>query len=329
MVGQVNVSEDVDSSSNERIFPLWYHPIYTNGIHPDARFPRDRYELLLERLTKSTFFSNMEIHTPRMIDKENLLLAHEDSYIDRFFNNQLTDKERKRIGLTPWTESMIERTSFLVGGAMEATHHAIIYGGITGNMAGGTHHAHREFGSGYCVFNDLAICALDAVNKQGIERVAILDLDVHQGDGTATILEDEKKVLTISVHCEKNFPFRKESSDHDLVLPSEAADEEYLKAVRKALQICIDFQPNLVLFQAGVDGLKTDALGKLNVSRKGMRMRNQMVFDTMMESAIPLVIFMGGGYAKPIDHSLDAFFDLFADAVIWNNKWTNKKQCKG
>ena len=258
----------------------------------------------------------MVIHRPEPIDRELLLLAHDADFVDRFLAGDLTDKEEKRIGLTPWTPSMIQRTLVLMGGAVEATEHALSHGGVAGNMAGGTHHAHRAFGSGYCVFNDLAVCARHALEHLGVERVAVVDLDVHQGDGTATILADEPRACTISVHCSTNFPFRKSQSDHDFPVPPGSGDEVYLSTVREALETCTAFKPDLILYQAGVDGLEADALGKLNVSREGMRQRNHLVFEAARD--VPLVVFMGGGYAKPIDASLDAFFDLFSDAATWN-----------
>ena len=152
-----------------------------------------------------------------------------------------------------------------------------------------------------------------------MERVAIVDLDVHQGDGTATMLADEPRACTISVHCSTNFPFRKSVSDHDLPVPPESGDAVYLDTVREALDLCEAFEPDLILYQAGVDGLEADALGKLNVSREGMRQRNHLVFETAEALGVPLVVFMGGGYAKPIDASLDAFYDLFTDAAAWYN----------
>ena len=145
------------------------------------------------------------IRTPEPISRDSLLLAHDATYVDAFLEEQLDEKEMRRIGLTPWTPKMIERTLCLTGGAVEATIHAVKHGGITGNMAGGTHHAHRDFGSGYCIFNDLAISAMYAIEHLGVKRVAILDLDVHQGDGTATILSNEERTRTISVHCSTNF----------------------------------------------------------------------------------------------------------------------------
>ena len=305
-----------------RPFPLWYHSIYTDGIHPKARFPRERYQRLLARLQGSERYDQMNIMTPQRVERSTLLLAHDAAYVDRFLSGTLEEKERKRIGLTPWTPAMVERTLYLMGGALEATEHALLYGGITGNMAGGTHHAHRDFGSGYCVFNDLAMCALHALAHHDVRKVAILDLDVHQGDGTATILAEEPRVCTVSVHCQTNFPFRKSHSDHDLPLPANSDDETYLKTVEEALNICLDFEPDLLLYQAGVDALDADALGKLNVSRAGLRARNQAVFEAARQQQLPTVVFMGGGYAKPIEKSLDAFYDLFTDATEWNGRWS-------
>ena len=289
------------------LFGMWYHPLYTDGIHPEARFPRDRYQRLLDRFETTGASQAMRITQPQPVDTSLLMLAHDADYVDRFLSGELSDKEEKRIGLTPWTPAMIERTLVLMGGAVEATEHAVQTGGFAGNMAGGTHHAHRDFGSGYCVFNDLAVCALHALEHLGVERVAIVDLDVHQGDGTATILADEPRACTISVHCSTNFPFRKSVSDHDLPVPPESGDAVYLNTVREALDLCEAFEPDLILYQAGVDGLEADALGKLNVSREGMRQRNRLVFETAEALGVPLVVFMGGGYAKPIDASLDAF----------------------
>ncbi len=305
---------------------MWYHPLYTDGIHPDARFPRDRYVRVMKRLTPLLTTSEgpvdveglIQIRTPSPITREQLLLAHDAEYVDRFLAGSLSEKEIKRIGLTPWTDDMIQRTLLLMGGALEATEHAVQFGGISANMAGGTHHAHRSFGSGYCVFNDLAVCALHALHNLDVRKVAVLDLDVHQGDGTATALQDMQEALTVSVHCDVNFPFRKSSSDHDLPIPSDSGDMLYLEAVEEALDLCFDHQPDLLLFQAGVDALETDALGKLNVSRLGMKRRNDMVFERARNLNVPVVVFMGGGYAKPLVHTIDAFEDLFTQAARWS-----------
>ena len=303
--------------------PIWYHPIYTEGIHPDARFPRERYVELIKRL-KSLRNSNQFLFLePNKASRSELVIGHDPYYVDNFLNGKLSDKEIKRIGLTPWTPKLIPRTLRLMGGAIAALNHVVENGGIAGNMAGGTHHAHYDFGSGYCIFNDLAVCALLALQKHNYERVAILDLDVHQGDGTATILQNIDGALTISLHCQENFPFRKAVSDHDLELEANSSDEQFLQKVNQAIDIAIKFNPQLLLYQAGVDGLATDALGKLNITREGMNERNKLVFEMAVKHSIPTVVFMGGGYSKPISHTIDAFCDLFTAAAEANNRFTN------
>ena len=303
--------------------PIWYHPIYTEGIHPDARFPRERYVELINRL-KSLRNSNQFLFLePNKASRSELVIGHDPYYVDNFLNGKLSDKEIKRIGLTPWTPKLIPRTLRLMGGAIAALNHVVENGGIAGNMAGGTHHAHYDFGSGYCIFNDLAVCALLALQKHNYERVAILDLDVHQGDGTATILQNIDGALTISLHCQENFPFRKAVSDHDLELEANSSDEQFLQKVNQAIDIAVKFNPQLLLYQAGVDGLATDALGKLDITREGMAERNKLVFEMAVKHSIPTVVFMGGGYSKPISHTIDAFCDLFTAAAEANNRFTN------
>ena len=312
-----------DKKSDHRL-SIWYHPIYTNGIHPDARFPRDRYTKLVDKLKTPEYVDKFIIKQPTEASRNELILAHDPYYVDNFLNQNLTEKEVKRIGLTPWTPQIIPRTLFLMGGAIAALDHVMDHGGIAGNMAGGTHHAHYDFGSGYCIFNDLAVCSLLALSKYNVTKIAVVDFDVHQGDGTATILQHVDEVLTISVHCRQNFPFRKSKSDYDLELPANAGDEEILAEVAKALERTKQFAPELILFQAGVDGLATDALGKLNISRQGMSKRNEMVFDLAVDQLIPTIVFMGGGYSKPIHHTIDAFGDLFLSASRANKKFLTK-----
>ncbi len=303
--------------------PIWYHPIYTNGIHPAARFPRERYVSLINRLSNPSLSEKFVINEPGKATREQLIIGHDQRYVDDFLAGRLTEKETKRIGLTPWTEDIIPRTLHLMGGAIAALDHVIEYSGIAGNMAGGTHHAHYDFGSGYCIFNDLAVCALKAIEEHNFQRVVILDFDVHQGDGTATILQNVERALTISLHCQTNFPFRKAVSDYDIVLPAGAEDQEYLEKVAHCINIAKQFNPDLILYQAGVDGLSTDSLGKLDVTRGGMDKRNKMVFDMVVNHAIPTVVFMGGGYSKPISHTIDAFCDLFTAAADANIRFTS------
>ena len=302
--------------------PVWYHETYTEGIDRSARFPRDRYRLLRKRLNHLEGTGLIQILNSEPINKATLLVAHDRDYVERFLSGSLESGEIRRIGLEPWTDAFVPRTMRIVGGAVEALTHVTRYGGIAGNMAGGTHHSHRSFGSGYCVFNDLAICAVLARDKHGYERIAVLDLDVHQGDGTATILRDEKSIITISVHGEKNFPFKKAVSDYDFPLPNGTGDEGYLGAVKESLAIVEAFSPDILLFQAGVDALEFDALGNLEVSKNGMKIRNDLVFS-FLDRRTPCIFFMGGGYSDPIKHTIDAFNDLFEAAAESNASYCN------
>ena len=315
--GDRNTPMSCSGDSAMRPMPVWYHETYTEGINRSARFPRDRYRMLREGLNDLHGTGLIHIQSPEPIDRGTLLIAHERDYVDRFLSGSLNPKEIRRIGLEPWTDAFVPRTMMIIGGAVEALAHVTRFGGMAGNMAGGTHHSHRSFGSGYCVFNDLAICALLARDEHGYERIAVLDLDVHQGDGTATILEGEEGIITVSVHGEKNFPFRKANSDHDFALPNGTGDEGYLRAVKESLDIIEAFSPEILLFQAGVDALEFDALGNLEVSKDGMRIRNDMVFS-FLDRRTPCVLFMGGGYSDPIEHTVDAFHDLFEAAAESN-----------
>lgn len=290
--------------------PVYYHPLYTGGIDPSARFPRDRYDLVRDGLIASN--APIEVRAASPASRDVLVSAHEAGFVDRFMAGSLDEKETRRIGLTPWTPLIVDRTLTLVGGSVAAMEHALATGGVAGNMAGGTHHAFFDHGSGYCIFNDLAVCAVQAL-RSGVSRVAVVDLDVHQGDGTAAMLAHEPRVFTASVHCQANFPFRKQVSDLDLGLPKGAGDDEYLAACEDAVRAAMDSNPELVLFQAGVDALEADALGHLAVTREGMAKRNDIVFRGTR--GVPLAVLMGGGYSKPIERTVESFVDLFVGAA--------------
>lgn len=305
---------------------LFYHPLYTDGIDPAARFPRERYRLLAERLSG---FSGIELCEPRQATRSELLMAHDKDYVDRFLTGALSELETRRIGLRPWTADIAARTLHLMGGSLQALEMVLEHGGLAGNMAGGTHHAFADHGSGYCIFNDLAICALHALQSPNINRALILDLDVHQGDGTAAILADHPDVITCSIHGDKNFPFVKQQSDLDIALPIETGDTAYLDALESVLQRLPINEFDLLLFQAGVDPLEADRLGKLAVSRDGLDQRNRRVLASAHAAGVPTVIFMGGGYAQPITPTIDAFEDLFTAAAELADAYSAKERCKG
>ena len=292
------------------MFELFYHPIYTYGIDKNSTFPRDRYELTKNYLDEQEIMINFQ--KPKLARFEDILLGHQEKFVTSFMNGLLTAKEKRRIGLQPWNEHIINRTRYILGGSIGAMQSAIKRKSIAGNMAGGTHHAHFSYGSGYCIFNDLAICAIKSIKDyKDINNVLIIDLDVHQGDGTASILKNYKNIFTFSMHCENNFPLKKMKSDLDISLKKGIKDNQYLDILQKNIEILKKMKLDLILFQAGVDILCEDSLGCLEISRKGIKSRNKIVLEFAKEKNLPLIVFMGGGYSKPIKHSVDSFVDLF------------------
>jgi len=294
---------------------LFYDEIYSSGLDPTARFPVDRYSLLADQIKRMDAEGGIELKKPRLAEREEILMAHDVDYVDRFLSHQLRDDEIRRIGLRPWKRKIVERTMRLVGGALEGLDLLNQGVPITGNMAGGTHHAFRGEGAGYCIFNDLAVCAEIALRRGQATRVLVLDLDVHQGDGTADIFEDDERVITASIHGQDNFPFRKKRSDLDVGLPKGTGDEEFLSAVDQVIQNLSEQSFDMLFFQAGVDALQMDALGLLNLTREGMRLRNEKVFAWRRKLNLPMLLFMGGGYSNPIGYTVDAFVDLFLEAA--------------
>tara|TARA_Y100000588_G_scaffold373411_1_gene447219 strand:+ start:948 stop:1937 length:990 start_codon:yes stop_codon:yes gene_type:complete len=295
-------------------FTLFYDEIYSSGLDPRARFPVDRYKKLYERLKELDVENRINWKRPRLAEKEELLLVHEESYVNRFLDQRLREDEIRRIGLRPWKREIVERTLRLTGGALEGLQLVLEGNNLAGNMAGGTHHAFSGAGAGYCIFNDLAICARKALLNKDINKVAILDLDVHQGDGTAEIFKKEDRVYTVSMHGKNNFPFRKTTGNWDLEFENGTGDEEYLTELERVLDKLVSEPFDLIFFQTGVDTLASDALGLMNLSREGLRERNRKVFEWRERMKSPMLLFMGGGYANPIEDTVDAFCDLFLHA---------------
>ena len=291
---------------------VWYSDIYSGGIDPSARFPRERYRMTRRML--DAYRSGILFLDPPAVSEAELCLAHSPDYVRRFIEGELSAKEIRRIGLRPWTPGILPRMLQLVGGTLEATRHVLGTGGFAGNLAGGTHHAFQDSGSGYCVFNDIAVSAR-AAQRLGCGRVLVIDLDVHQGDGTAAIFQADPSVFTFSIHCARNFPFRKQESDWDIALEEGADDSAFLAELGTALPKLLSWGPGLVFLQGGVDGLAEDRLGRLSLTRDGLRQRNAMVLGALHEAGIPAVVTMGGGYAEPLIRSVEAHADLYTEAA--------------
>ncbi|MFD1619712.1 histone deacetylase family protein [Thalassotalea marina] len=234
---------------------------------------------------------------PKMASTDDLTIAHEHHYLTQMFDNQLDDKAWRRVGL-PWSQGLIDRTKTAPNGTL-LTARIALEKGLACHLAGGTHHAHYDFGSGFCMVNDLAYTALSLLELNLVKKVVIFDLDVHQGDGTASILAKVPQAYTCSIHCEKNFPFRKFSSDLDIGLDIGLSDEPYLNCVQQTLERVLDEQqPDIVLYDAGVDVWQDDALGRLDITWQGIKKRDTQVISTCLQRGIPVATVIGGGYDK-------------------------------
>lgn len=275
--------------------PLVYHPSYSFPFPDRHRFPMEKFRLLHERLRDSGVAGAANLHRPGRARPALLSLAHCPEYLDRFLGNRLGEREAKRMGL-PWSEDLVRRTCIAPMGTLLTAQLALKHG-IACHLAGGTHHAHYDFGSGFCILNDLAITAR-ALRAGGlVERVLIFDCDVHQGDGTAAILAGDPDLFTCSIHCEKNFPTRKSRSDLDVGLPVGLEDDGYLAVVEETLSDLLrQLQPDLVLYDAGVDVYAGDPLGRLAVSLTGLAERERRVLTLCREHGMPVATVIGGGY---------------------------------
>ena len=275
--------------------PLVYHPSYCFPFPGRHRFPMEKFRLLHERLRDSGVAGAANLHRPGRARPALLSLAHCPEYLDRFLGNRLGEREAKRMGL-PWSEDLVRRTCIAPMGTLLTAQLALKHG-IACHLAGGTHHAHYDFGSGFCILNDLAITAR-ALRAGGlVKRVLIFDCDVHQGDGTAAILAGDPELFTCSIHCEKNFPTRKSRSDLDVGLPVGLEDDGYLAVVEETLSDLLrQLQPDLVLYDAGVDVYAGDPLGRLAVSLTGLAERERQVLTLCREHGVPVATVIGGGY---------------------------------
>lgn len=277
--------------------PLVYHDDYSPPFPAGHRFPMEKFRLLRDHLVDSGLTTDAALQRPDICPPEVLALAHCPAYIERFLAGELTAQEQRRLGL-PWSEALARRTVRAVGGSLLAAQLALEHG-IACHLAGGTHHAHFDHASGFCIFNDLAVVALHLLESGQAGRVLIYDCDVHQGDGTARILENVPDAITVSLHCEKNFPARKASSDWDIGLPIGMGDADYLKMVNDSLDYLLAlYQPDIVLYDAGVDVHRADALGYLQLTDAGIAARDEAVLRHCLEREIAVVGLIGGGYDK-------------------------------
>lgn len=296
----------------------FYADHYVLPLPAGHRFPMEKYKKLRDLVSQ---VDGVQLENAPTVTDTQILYAHDASYLIKVLQGSLSPQEQQEIGF-PWSVQMVERSRRSAGATLAASKIALKEG-IAANLAGGTHHAYRNKGSGFCVFNDSAIAAR-ALQKEIHPKlkVAIIDLDVHQGNGTAAILENDSTIFTFSMHGENNFPFTKEVSDLDIGLPDNTGDESYLTALHQGLEILnTRFRPDFIIYVAGADPHEGDRLGKLSISTDGMRQRDECVFQFGLDRQIPLAFSMAGGYGKEIQSTVDIHLQTIQTALRYQQSY--------
>ncbi|MDO6710120.1 histone deacetylase [Aliiglaciecola sp. 2_MG-2023] len=298
------------------MIPLVFHPIYSILDLPVRhRFPIQKYQEIYTAL-RQFGVSESSFHQPQAVNVESLKSVLNPLYVQQLTTGTLDAKAMRRIGF-PWSEQLIKRTLTAVGGTILTSQLALDAGKAI-NLTGGYHHAFANFGSGFCMVNDLYLSALNMLQHPDVDRVLIFDCDVHQGDGTAKLAERNANVKTVSIHGEKNFPHRKQVSDYDFPLPKGTTDAEYLDTVDCALNLALNsFQPDAVIYDAGVDVHENDDLGHLCISTQGVYTRDKLVFDLCEQKGLPVAAVIGGGYQRDIDALVKVHLQLFKAAGVY------------
>jgi acetoin utilization deacetylase AcuC-like enzyme len=297
---------------------IFYTDQFTIPLPPRHTFPAQKYALLRKRLLDSERVARSDFQVPPAATLEEIARVHDADYIRRLLNGKLTPKEIRPIGL-PWSREIVERARRSAGGTLAACRSAL-QEKISVNLGGGTHHAFRDRGQGYCILNDAAIAARALQAERAVEKILIVDCDVHQGNGTAAFFKQDPSVFTFSIHGKKNFPYRKEKSDLDIALDDGTGDDEYLKALGRGLAFSFDqIHANLVIYLAGADPYKDDRFGRLALTKNGLAQRDQMVFDACGAAGLPVAVTMAGGYARDVNDTVDIHFQTVAAAVEYEN----------
>jgi acetoin utilization deacetylase AcuC-like enzyme len=315
---------------------VFYATQFVLQLPPGHRFPMAKYQILRDRLAAE--LPQVELAHALPASDGELALAHSPAYIEAISTGTLEPARQREIGF-PWSEAMAERARRSVGATISACR-AALGDGLAANIAGGTHHAYADRGGGFCVFNDAAVAArlMQAEWRRGVGRfrlgsgtrslqVAIIDLDVHQGNGTARIFQGDPSVFTLSLHGAKNFPFRKETGDLDVALADGCRDAEYLEALERALEeLAQRFEPGLVIYLAGADPHEGDRLGRLKLTWDGLEARDRRVFDWAWQRGIPLAFAMAGGYGTRIEDTVQVQMNTFGAAVQYWQRWQNQRR---
>tara|TARA_B100000900_G_scaffold234185_1_gene198807 strand:+ start:996 stop:1898 length:903 start_codon:yes stop_codon:yes gene_type:complete len=283
---------------------------YRHPLEENHRFPMIKYELIPHQLIRKNICDESSFFAPPEISKENAILAHGEAYYDQFLDLTLSKTDQRQIGF-PLTKTLVKRERIITQGSIQNSQYAIKHG-ISMNIAGGTHHAFKDKPGAFCMLNDQAVAANYLIENKLAKRVMIVDLDVHQGNGTASIFENNDRVYTLSFHGKKNYPFIKQESDFDLAFEDGTTDDAYLKALKYELPKHMNaFEPDFIFYLAGVDVLKNDKLGRLSMSIQGCKERDFFVLDLCKRNNIPLQVSMGGGYSIHLKEIIDAHSNTF------------------
>jgi acetoin utilization deacetylase AcuC-like enzyme len=296
---------------------VFYSDRYVIPLPPNHRFPISKYAAIRQQLDSEGTVRRGHVFPPGLIDRDEALSVHTGDYYDRLASGSLSAAEIRRLGL-PWSELLVQRSRASVAGTLAAAR-AALEDGIGVNLGGGTHHAFSDHGEGFCVFNDIAV-AISVLRNEGlIDRALVIDLDVHQGNGTAAIFSDEPNVFTLSLHGEKNYPLIKQQSSLDVGLADETDDDSYLEVLALHLPAIFDrFRPDIVFYQAGVDPFFDDKLGRLALTLEGLRRRDEFVLKSCRVRFVSCVITLGGGYARRLEDTVEAHCNTVraADAIF-------------
>jgi acetoin utilization deacetylase AcuC-like enzyme len=290
-----------------------FDPIYAHPLPEGHRFPMLKYELIPEQLLHEGTITADELFAPSVCPDEIVLITHDAEYFARLKEQRLSEREQRHIGF-PQSPQLTRREMIITQGTIDCCYHAM-RDGVALNVAGGTHHAFADRGEGFCLLNDFAVAANYLLQQGDAKKIVIIDLDVHQGNGTAKLFANESRVFTFSMHGAHNYPFHKEQSDLDIPLPDGIRDEEYLRLLTVNLeQILQNHQPDFAFYLSGVDILETDKFGKLKITTEGCKQRDEIVFTMLKERNIPCVVSMGGGYSPDVRHIVDAHCNTYRAA---------------
>jgi acetoin utilization deacetylase AcuC-like enzyme len=297
----------------------FYSDIFEFPLPKEHRFPIEKYALLRKRIIEDGIIPPDDVLIPKSASDDEILLVHIPEYLQKVNTGKLTDKEIRRLGL-PWSSQLVERAKRSTGGTIEACR-AALNDGIAFNLSGGTHHAYADHAEGFCLFNDVAIAVRVLQSEKLIKRVVIIDCDVHQGNGTASIFTRDPTVLTFSIHGEKNFPLKKEKSDIDIALQDNTNDEAYLEALKSGLNAAVNSSlAEMAIYVSGADAFVDDQLGRLSLSKDGLAKRDFIVFEHCAQAGLPTATVMAGGYAHNLNDIVDIHIETIKCAIQVFNK---------